>query len=80
MGELRELIVPLRPDGTGVNIEPVHPKKRTIDLREGDYFVFQGNRERVAGIRASRDHVTDTEPEPPQDGYVYETRRTPQRT
>ncbi len=63
-GELRELIVPLKPDGSGVNIEPVQPKERAIDLREGDHFMFQGERESVVGIRAYRDHFTDAEPHP----------------
>ncbi len=31
-GELRQLILPLRPHGTATNIEPVPPKSRAIDL------------------------------------------------
>ena len=71
-GELRQLIVPLRPDGTATNIEPVPPKNRAIDLRDGDQFVFQGKRETVAGIQAYRDSMTDRMPPPHREGYVYQ--------
>ncbi len=69
-GELRQLIVPLRPDGTATNIQPVPPKNRTIDLRDGDQFEFQGKREKVAGIQAYRDSMTDQMPPPHREGYV----------
>jgi hypothetical protein len=70
-GELRQLIVPLKPDGTATNIEPVPPKTRAIDLRDGDDFVFQGKREAVKGIRAYGDNFTDLLPPAQRDGYVY---------
>ncbi len=67
----RQLILPLRPDGTATNIEPVPPKTRAIDLRNGDQFMFQGKGEIVTGIRAYRDNVTDSPPPAPREGYVY---------
>ena len=70
-GQLRQLIVPLRPDGTATNIQPVPPKSRAIDLRDGDQFVFQGKRETVAGIQAYRDSMTDQMPPPRREGYVH---------
>ncbi len=71
-GELRQLIVPLRPDGTATNIEPVPPKTRAIDLRNGDQFVFQGKRETVAGIQTYRDNFTDVEPPAQREGHLYQ--------
>jgi hypothetical protein len=70
-GDLRELIVPLRPDGTGTNITMVAPRTRAIDLRDGDQFMFQGKGEIVTGIRAYRDNVTDSPPPAPREGYVF---------
>ncbi len=70
-GELRQLIVPLRPDGTATNIQPVPPKSRAIDLRDGDQFVFQGKGEIVTGVRAYRDNVSDVVPPAQREGYVY---------
>lgn len=70
-GAIRQLVVPLRPDGTATNIEPLPPKTRAVDLRVGDQFVFQGKQETVAGIRAYRDNFTDVAPEAQREGYVY---------
>lgn len=70
-GELRALVVPLGPDGTATNIEPVPPKSRAIDLRDCDQFVFQGKRETVAGVRAYRDGVTDLVPPAQREGYEH---------
>jgi hypothetical protein len=70
-GELRALIVPLRPDGTATNIEPLPPKTRAVDLRDGDPFVFQGRRETAAGIRAYRDSFTEVKPRTHREGYLY---------
>ena len=61
-GAIRQLVVPLRRDGTATSIEVMPPKTRAIDLRVGDQFVFQGKQETVAGIRAYRDNVTDVVP------------------
>ena len=74
-GELRQLIVPLRPDGSGTNIEPEPPKRRAIDLREGDWFLFQRQRERVAGIKAYRDHFSGVKPASVQEGFLCAARR-----
>ena len=70
-GAIRQLVVPLRRDGTATSIELVPPKTRAIDLRVGDQFVFQGKQETVAGIRAYRDSVTDVVPPTHGEGYVY---------
>ena len=69
-GELRELIVPLLPDGTATNIEIEPPKRRAIDLRDGDCFVFRGQRERAVHIQAYRDNYSDALPKSRRDGYV----------
>ena len=70
-GAIRQLVVPLKRDGTAASIELVPPKTRAIDLRDGDQFLFQGKRETVTGIRAYRDNVTDSPPPAQRDGYVY---------
>ena len=73
-GELRELIVPLLPDGTATNIEIEPPKRRAIDLRDGDGFVFQGRRERAVHIEAYRDNYSNALPKSRRDGYVIRQR------
>ena len=77
-GELRQLIVPLQPDGSGTNIEPEPPKSRAIDLRVGDHFLFQGKRERVEGIRAYRDALAERLPGGTTDGFAYQVSRKPE--
>jgi hypothetical protein len=69
-GQLRELIVPLLPDGTATNIEIAWPKRRAIDLRDGDSFVFQGRRERAVHIQAFRDNYCEAPPVSRRDGFV----------
>ena len=77
-GELRELIVPPLPDGTATNIKIEPPKRRAIDLRDGDCFVFQGRRERAVHINAYRDNYCEGLPVSRRDGFVLR-QRTPRR-
>lgn len=70
-GAIRQLVVPLKRDGTAPSIELVPPKTRAIDLRVGDQFVFEGKQETVVGILAYRDGVTDMVPPAQGEGYVY---------
>jgi hypothetical protein len=74
-GELRELIVPLLPDGTAMNIEMDPPKRRAIDLRDGDWFEFQGRRERAVHIQAYRDNYCEGPPVSRRDGFVIRQRK-----
>ena len=77
-GELRELIVPLLPDGMATNIETEPPKRRAINLRDGDGFVFQGRRERAVHITVYRDNYSEWLPVSRRDGFVVR-QRTPHR-
>jgi len=72
-GGPRQLIVPLCPDGTAANIDPMPPKERAIDLRDGDYFTFQRNRERIVHIKAYRQNYCENQPQT-VDGFVVPTR------
>jgi len=80
-GELRQLIVPLGRDGNAQYVEHEERERRAIDLRDGDHFFFQGQREKAVRIRAYRDHFIEHHPGGVNDGYAYRVldRKKPHR-
>ena len=72
-GEIIQLIAPLDPRGQSPHCEAIMPKRRVIDLRQGDE-IWHGRRAcLIKGVEAYRENRISKErlrTDPPTEGYV----------